>query len=569
MGPRGRSVGGLGGSVEAQGADALYVNGSFITLDPARPRAQAVAVRGGDLMWVGTDDEVRRLARADSTVVDLRGRTVVPGFVEAEQHLETRGICELDVGFVNARYERSDSAVLRDIERKARHRRPGEWVKGNDARLRFTKEQLDAASPEAPVAIWLVGLISQYPVVVVNSAALKMAGVGPDAPDPANGRIVRDERGAATGVLEGAGAIALLPGLGPLLPTPLWKHYSPADVREAIRAGTKFFSRMGITTMHNLSMQGPVVAAYLDLYTRRPFPIRDLPLRIDLVPLMSRRNHDGTDQDDLYDEILDLGLRPGFGSRWIRFQGVKGYCDGELLTREASMNEPYLTEPRTRGWIRDDMPAFAERVRRCHEAGLQVSVHAYGDHAIGAMLDVFEDVLRRHPRADHRHRLQHCGICPPPLIRRIAELGLLPVSQPVSLRRASRYARHLGGDRMRWFLPLRSWLDAGIPLPGSADYGPYDPLKGIGSAVARRDEETGEVFAPEEALTAEEALRMYTLGSARAGFEEDEKGSISRGKFADMAVLSADPLSVAPDDIGEIQVEMTILDGEVVYERTN
>lgn len=545
-------------------ADLILTNAEVITMDPHRPRAEAVAVRDGIISAVGAAADMRAFEGRRTKVIDLHRRALLPGFIDSEQHPEIRGVCECDFGFVNARYTEDKSTVLADIARKAAARGAGEWVKGNDGSLRLTRRELDAAAPRTPVAIWIVGLFSPDPVVVTNSAALELAEIGPETPDPPDGRIHRDGHGP-TGVLEGTGAIRLLPRLGPLLPTPLSDHYTPDQVRRAALEGARFFSRMGITTLHNLSLEGKVIAAYMDVYRGGRARPSEVPLRMNVFPLIGRVEPDGQRRADAFDAITAVGVTGGWGSDMLRIPGVKIYCDGSMTVRSAAFYEPYRSEPRTHGSILWERPEFTRRVVAAHRQGLQVAVHAHGDRAIDFALDAFEEAQRVHPRADPRHRIQHCTICPPAQQERIRQLGVIPVIQPVFVDQGPIWRQHLGEERTRWFKPIRSFLDRGIHAAGSSDYGPYEPLKGIQAAVTRSI--GAEPFVAEEGVTLEEALALYTINGARAAFEEERKGSVEVGKLADFVVLDRSPYAVPPSAIARLQVETTVVGGVIVHER--
>jgi hypothetical protein len=266
---------------------------------------------------------------------------------------------------------------------------------------------------------------------------------------------------------------------------------------------------------------------------------------------------------------LDLGIRTGWGDEWLRIGAVKVFSDGSLIGRTAAMCCDFEGEPGNRGFFQMDVERLRLVVTRAHRAGWQVATHAIGDRAVATVLDVYEDALRAYPRADHRHRIEHCGVCRPEDVGRLAALGVIPVPQGRFISEiGDGMLAALGPERSAWCYRQRSFLDAGLPVPGSSDRPVVKgaPLLGIHDIVNQRTA-SGRAFNPAEALTAAEAIRCYTLHSARAAFREADLGSLERGKLADLAVLSEDPIAVARDAIGGIEVLATVVGGDIAYDR--
>jgi predicted amidohydrolase YtcJ len=275
-------------------------------------------------------------------------------------------------------------------------------------------------------------------------------------------------------------------------------------------------------------------------------------------------------RDNLLPHLAGLGLRGRFGDDRLRIGPVKLFSDGSLIGRTAAVFEPFLEDPRPDNLGLEMMPQeeLDDVVWRAHSAGYQVATHAIGDRAIAMVLDAYERALDRLPRADHRHRIEHCGILRPELIRRLAALRALAVSQPIFVSDyGDGFRRHLGEERIRLTYPFRSLLDAGVTLVFSSDcpVSPFAPLKGMRDAVCERTG-SGASYAPREALTVEEALRCYTVAGAYASFEEDRKGQIKPGMLADLAVLAQDPHEVEPAKLADIPVTLTMVGGRVIHE---
>jgi predicted amidohydrolase YtcJ len=268
--------------------------------------------------------------------------------------------------------------------------------------------------------------------------------------------------------------------------------------------------------------------------------------------------------------VDDLGLMTGLGDHRLRIGPIKLFSDGSLIGRTAAVFEPFLEDPRPDNLGLEMMPQdeLDAVVKQAHDAGFQVATHAIGDRAIHMVLTAYERALAANPRPDHRHRIEHCGICRPDLIERIARGGVLPVSQPIFIPEyGDGFLRHLGHERCQLTYPFKSFLDAGVNLVFSSDcpVSAFEPLKGIQAAV---EEQTGsgQPYAPAEAISVEEAIRRYTVAGALASFEEHDKGSVAVGKLADFAVLERDPATVPPSEIANVRVLATIIGGETVYE---
>ena len=271
----------------------------------------------------------------------------------------------------------------------------------------------------------------------------------------------------------------------------------------------------------------------------------------------------------MLDSLEGVGFHTGFGDDMLRVGSIKVISDGSLIGRTAAVCEPF------RHAAEDDLglamytpDELDDLVWRGHRAGWQMAIHAIGDRAIGMCLDAFERAQTRMPRADHRHRIEHCGILRPDLIARMAAMGVIPVSQPPFIAEfGDGFLAHLSPERSRLTYPLRSLLAAGIPVAGSSDspVSSYEPLVGIQAAVTEKTL-TGKDFAPDEALSVDEALGLYTRNAAFAAFDENIKGSVAPGKYGDFAVLAHDPRTVPPEEISRIKILATVRGGEFVYE---
>jgi predicted amidohydrolase YtcJ len=523
--------------------DTAILNANVITIDPRRPRAEALAIGQGRFVAVGTTAEVRGLIGPRTRVMDLGGKTVAPGFIDAHVHVLSSGVhhvmavdCDL----------RSIGAVQAALRGRAGRTPKGEWVRGfkfddtKTAEGRFlTRQDLDAVSEGHPVYV----SHRAGHIYFVNSRALEEAGVTRETPDPPGGKYERDPR---TGDLTGVVFERAAERFHDLLPA-----VTPGDRREGLRRICRMFHAAGLTSVHD------AIVSSTDLQTyQEGLAAGDLTLRV--YALMWHTH---------FDALKEAGLYTGFGNERLRIGGVKLIADGAIAGRTAWLSRPYEGTEDDYG-IRaiepEEMEAWAMRI---HRAGFQVCVHANGDAAIDMVLTAYEKAMAAYPRPDPRHRIEHCTLVTPSLLERMRRLGCIATPFCTYVYYHGEKMRFYGEERLRWMFAQRSFLDYGIVSTGATDYvpGPYQPLMGIQSCVTRTDA-SGKVWGPNQRVTPEEALRIYTLHGAYAGFEEKIKGSIEVGKLADLVALGADPTAVDPHTIQDIPVAWTMVGGEVVYE---
>jgi predicted amidohydrolase YtcJ len=529
------------------------VNANVLTMDPARPRASAVAVAGGRITAL---DEI---PAGTDRVVDLHGATVLPGFHDAHNHMTGFGMSlgELDL--------RSDAAGTLDelyaaIARRAATTAPGEWVIGsgydqNKLGGHPHRDALDRAAPGRRV--WLRHTSGH--LCVVNSQVLAELGVDAAATEIPGGRVAVDADGRPTGLLEER-ALLLVGSL--VYPYPL------AELADAIARASAEYLKEGVTSSTEAGIGGGWVAhspAELAAYLLARDQGR-LGVRVELMTAGEALHPLGAHSGDDMPVGLDLGIRSGFGDDWLRLGATKIFADGSLVARTAAMNEPYAGSEQT-GYLQAEAADLQALIIAAHRSGWQVATHAIGDRAIDVVLDAYERARSEYPRRDPRHRIEHFAVVGPEQLARAAALGVIAVPQ-------GRFAAELGDgmlaavgpDRHAWLYRLRSLLEAGMVLPGSSDRPVVAgaPLLGIADMVNRRTS-SGAPFNPAEAITAEQALRAWTWGSAYASRQEHVKGSVAPGLLADLVVLSEDPTAVSPDRIAGLEVLATIVGGELRY----
>jgi len=526
-------------------ANLILYNGKIHTMDPARPRAQAVAVAGNRIAAVGSDEEVKGLL-ASSEAVDLAGRTVVPGFTDCHIHFLDYALRLRRIELAGAT---SITEAMRRVAERARAAKKGEWLLGRgwdpnlwEGTRLPTRWDLDAVAPANPVAL----NSKDGHTLWVNSLALGMANVTAETPDPPGGRIERDEAGQPIGILREKAKELVERIIG---------EPSLEEAEVALKAAFDNAYRMGLVAIHDC--EGSLAfAAFQELAKRGELGLRVL-MHIPASNL---------------DAAIELGLHSGFGDEFLRLGGVKIFADGTLGSRTAAMLEPYEGEPDNLGIIVTPKEELRALVRKASRAGIGVAIHAIGDRANREVLDVLEESRRAGegiglPRGivipqGLRHRIEHVQLLHPADIPRLATLNVVASMQPIHCTSDMLMADEHWGERSRWAYAWRSLLDAGTHLAFGSDcpVETLDPLAGIHAAVTRRraDGYPGPGgWYPEERITVEEAVRAYTLGAAYASGEERIKGSIVPGKLADLTVLSQDIFAIEPMAILETKVVAT------------
>ena len=531
-------------------ADLILTGATVVTVDPGQPRAEAVAVRGDRILAVGSRDDILALRGSRTEVLDLRGKTVLPGFHDAHDHMLNFG---MHLSTVSLRLP-DVGAIVAKLRERAQSLAPGTWVVGtgyDNNKLpggqHPTRWDLDKVSTDH----FVVARQNSGHMCVANSRALADAGIGRDTPDPEGGLIVRDEHGEPTGLLqEHAQGLLRQPGY----------PYPTDQIVAALRAASDVYLREGITghTEAGIGHHSPIE---LDAY-RQAVDQGAMRIRSVLMVHVSQVQRIG----DFFG--LQQGIRTGWGDDWLRIGPLKMFSDGSLIGRTAAMHDPYAPEPENAGFFATPPDRLRQWCIDGHRSGWQLATHAIGDRAVDYMLDCYEEAMRLHPRPDPRHRIEHCGVVSPATLLRIKRLGVIPVPQQHFIGAiGDGMKRSLGEARARWCYPQRSYLDHGIPLPGSSDRPVVDgaPLLGIHDAVNQKTG-SGADYQPEERLTVEEAIAAYTVGSAYASGEENRRGRVRAGLLADFTILAADPTRVSPGEIAAIPVAATIVGGRIQFD---
>jgi predicted amidohydrolase YtcJ len=522
--------------------DVVLYNGSVIT-QANPPLAQAVGVQAGRIARVGTTADLLAQAGPATRKIDLAGRTLVPGLNDAHAHIWKIG--HLLTSMLDLRRVASIEELVRSVKAFSSRLPRGAWVLGrgyNEAAINEqrapTRADLDRAEPARPVVLTR----TCGHIYAVNSVALEKARIGADTAAPPGGDIDRDDRGQPTGILRET-AMGLV---STVMPPP-----TAADYEQMIVAGLKHQLSLGITSSSDCG----VTPQLLDVY-RAIDGKGGLPSRVNVMPL---RRVDGVHQP--------VPLPAQHVSDMLRVDTVKFLADGGLSGATAALSENYR-HVAARGMLRFDHAELRELCGEAHRAGWRIATHAIGDVAIDQMLDVYEG-LGMHPRG-LAHRIEHFGLPDATQLARAAKLRIIAAPQTIFIHSLGlNFRSYLPDSYLSRTYPIRSMLDAGIRVALSSDAPVVEddnPLVGMMAAVTRLDS-TGHLIAPAQAITTAEALHAYTMGGAVASGDEDNRGSIEPGKWADLAVLTANPLTVSPEKLPATRVDMTLVGGRVVFER--
>jgi predicted amidohydrolase YtcJ len=530
-------------------ADLIILNAEVWTVDKALPNAHAVAVLGDRIVAVGGNTEMETWRGPHTRVIDANGKLLLPGFNDAHVHFVSGGM-QLDN--VDLKDAASPQEFARLIGERAKARPKSEWITGgNWDETKWnppnipSKEMIDALTPETPL------FVTRYDghMGVANSVTLRLAGITAKTPDPPGGTIVRDKDGNPTGALKDAAAELVYKIIPPL------NHDQRIKI---IKRAMAHAASLGVTSVQHMGVDAEEVSAYAELLQRG-----ELTVRIYAVTPIPE-----------VEDLSKVGVRRAFGGPFLRLGGLKGFADGSLGSGTAYFYDPFLNQGENRGLLSDEMhppSRMRDRMIKGDAAGLQLCTHAIGDHAISIILDFYSEIVKAHGEGDYRFRIEHAQHMAAKDFQRFADLHVIASVQPYHAIDDGRFAEsRIGHDRASRTYAFRTFLDHGVRLALGTDWevAPLDPMQTVYAAVTRAtlDGKNPGGWFPEQKLSLAETIEAYTLGSAYAEFQENEKGSITPGRLADLVLLSDDLFTIAPEQIRNVHVLKTIVGGKVVFD---
>ncbi|MDQ6759541.1 MAG: amidohydrolase [Acidobacteriota bacterium] len=551
--------------VHAANADLILHNGRILTVDQSFSIQQAVAVKGGRIAALGPSREILAAERGPSSIViDLKGGTVLPGLFDSHVHALEAGLSEFRAPLPELHSYKDVQAFIRA---QMRTLPKGQWIvvprtfPTRLAELRMpTRDVLDVAT-EHPV------MYDASYVVIANSFALKMSGITRSTPNPPSGEIVHDDRGQPNGILRNGQS--LLKGLK------IEKNFSDGEKLQALEDMLKRYLAAGITSVGDRALTPDQIAIYRKLYAEHRLPLRvAMTWRPDIL----------RPEKELLQEIQATPYQTGDGDDWLRFAGFKVNYDGGMTIGTAFQRQPYgpfgkqlygMTDPQSRGNLFAPPAKLLAIMRAARDKGWQLCAHSQGGGAVDAFLDTMEALNRDQSIAPTRSHLIHASFQTPEAIARAKRLGILvDVQAPWLYLDGPALQKVFGYDGLKMFYPLRNYIDAGIIIAGGSDHmighdknratNPYNPFLNMWVAVSRKTWQ-GDVLHGEQRITRAEALKMHTIWAAYLQSQENAKGSLERGKLADMTVIDRDYLSCPEDQIKDITPMMTIVGGKIAY----
>ena len=530
--------------------DSIYYNGRIHSLDDSAAVYTAVGVTHGIITALGTDKEVGRLRNAKTEMIDLKGSVMFPGFMEAHNHLMIYGYLIDGIDLSASKVARMDD-VLNRVKSEAEKQPPGTWIKGSRYAEYFlaenrhpTRADLDRISPQHPVILYH----TSFHACVLNSLAMEKAEISRESVDPQGGIIEKDPAdGEPTGLLHDN-------AMTKVFNTLFFDDLAAMNRQQRISlcsAATESFAAMGFVFAADAMVTPPTLEIYQDTLAAGKLKIR-----------IYTMNH-----DIMAEPLVESKIKTGFGSPHLRIGPIKIFADGGMSNRTAAVSQSYLTPPYGKGLKIQGRQDLIEAVEAYDTLGYQIAIHAQGDEGIGDTLDAFEAVLGNRSANPLRHRIEHGGCLYPDLLNRAGAMNIPVAVQPVFFSElGDGFIEAFGADTAHQLYPFKSMLKAGMPIGGSSDcpVSNLDPRLGLRDAIMRQTP-SGIRLGPQEALTADEALHLYTRGAAYLSFDEDLNGTIELGKRADFTVMGDDPRRVSPEDIPQIPFIMTVVGGDIVW----
>jgi predicted amidohydrolase YtcJ len=544
--------------VRSLAPDLILTNATVHTVNAHDLTVTAVAIKDGRFVGVGTDDEMRELAGLGTTIEDLGGATVIPGLIDAHNHLLMTGQILNQIQLYDCR---SIGEIQERVAARARQLPPGSWILGRGwdesllAEGRYpNRHDLDMAAPDHPVVLHRV-----WNKLAANSEAMRIAGITRETPDPPAGELYagsfdRDADGEPTGLFRDR-AKEMIAGHVP--------HPTEEALVHAIQTACRAYNALGLTGVAEPGLYPKEIRAF-----HRAQHEDELTVRTDML-MAGWGFGAASDEAALKDRFEAVGVTGGFGDDLLRLGGIKLMPDGGVGDRTARMFEPYLDEPDNVGQWVVEPGRLRELIRWVHDLGWAMDIHTCGDEAQEVVVHAYAAAMIANPNPRLRHRVHHAYFPTADALRVMAEHRIpAVVSNPFIRNLGESYVASVGEERAAGMMPMRTYLDDGVPLAGSSDspVSDYNPWVGMCAATTRQTVK-GRVLGEQERISIREALRSYTIGGAYAIGQERRRGSIEPGKLADLVVLAHDPLAVDPEELANAHPIATMLGGRWVFDR--
>lgn len=531
-----------------ENADLIITGAKIATVDKDFSFAEAVAVKDGKIICVGSNEEVKLYVDEETKHIKLNGGLVLPGLIDAHGHLTGYGE---SLEYIDLVGTNSYDEILKSVEVKLKNIKPGEWIRGrgwdqNDwyDKIFPSHDRLSELTPNNPVVLTRI----DGHALLANKKAMDIAEININTVDPSGGKILRDNKGEPTGIF--------IDNAEPLI-TDHIPTYSKEEIRRIIRNGAQRLTEFGVTGIHDAGVSPHRIDDYKYLIENSEMPIRINAMLSDTSVITNK-------------EFLEKNSIESYGDDFLRVKSIKMYADGALGSRGAALLEPYSDDPYNEGLILTDSLHMLQVAKTALKNDFQVCTHAIGDGGIRTVLNIYEEALIDYPINDHRFRIEHSQIVNLDDVERYSELGVIPAMQPQHAISDMPWVEdRIGKERMEGAYAWRSFIDAGLIIPCGSDVPVEvpDPLLGIYNAITRQDESgfPDGGWLPEQKMTIEEAIKGYTIWAAQSAFQENILGSIENGKYADFTILDKDILTISPSEILNSNMLYTIVNGEIKY----
>ncbi|MDM5212977.1 amidohydrolase [Peribacillus sp. NJ4] len=533
-------------------ANLVFINGEVITSDRQNSIVESVAIKDNRIIGVGSNLEMKEFIGEKTEVIDLAGKSLLPGFIDSHTHLVLYGVFQLNISCKESHID-SVAALLNELKKKSLETPKGEWIRAWGFNETTVKEkryptiaELDAISTDHPIIITR----TCGHICIVNTAALEKAGFDEKTPNPQGGVIEKNEKGELTGKLFEAANMKMNDVAS----------YTDDELMKAVKIASDHFISGGITSIHEAGTFDS------NCYRLLQTSIKNKEIRVRVYAIIGTIN----ESDKFVNKMMNAGIVTGTGDEKFRVGPAKIFLDGSSSGPTIATRKPYSSDPNNSGILYYSEEEIYKVLGEAHKKGYQITVHAQGDKAIEMYLNCVERALKEAPRKNHRHRIEHAGISTPDLQERMKKLEVIPIPNPPFPYEYGEIYVHNYGERVNYMYAARDYIDKDIVAAGSSDapVTDYNPLLGIHTAVNRKSQFGAEI-GTNQSISVLEAIKLYTWNGAYASFEEDIKGSLEVGKLADLVILNDSILKAEPDRIKDLKVETTIIDGEIIYQKEN